>query len=151
MQNYFTNLKIDGSNLKIAIVLPYFNDKLGLELLENTKNELEKNKVSPKNIKVFRVSGSLEIPFACQKITKKGKFDAIIALGVVIRGKTKHFDLVCETSYQGLMDLQLKISVPIIFGIITCENLKQAKERISKNGLNIGKSSAQAALIQATL
>lgn len=143
--------KIDGSSLKIAIVLPYFNETLGLELLENAKQELLGSNVPPENIDIVRVAGALEIPYACKKIIDRKKPDAIIALGVVIRGETSHFELVTNTSYQGIMSVQLETGIPIIFGIIACENLEQAKKRVSKNGLNKGKEAAIAALIQTSL
>ncbi len=144
-------VKINGSKLKIAIVLPYFNENIGLELLKNVKAELLKNLVKEKNIILIRVAGALELPFACQKVIKKKKPDAVIALGVVIRGETTHYDLVTETTHQGLMQVQLEEKTPIIFGILACENLKQAKTRASAKGLNKGKEAAQSALIQATL
>ncbi len=142
-----TEIKVDGRKLKIAIFLPYFNEELGLELFENTKIELLKNGVQEKNINLVRVAGALELPFACKKIALK-KPDAIIALGIVIRGETSHYDLVTETTHQGLMKVQLKELVPVIFGILACENLKQVKDRVSAKGLNKGKEFAQAALIQ---
>ncbi len=144
-------VQIDGSNLKIAIILPYFNETLGLELLENTREELLRNNVKNENIDVIRVAGSLEIPLACQRIAEKVKPDGIIALGIIIRGDTSHYDLVCNTTYQGLMQIQLTKNVPISFGILTCEDVKQAKERVSKQGLNKGKQVAQALLIQTTI
>ena len=146
-----TNIKINGSNLNIVIILPFFNEKLGLELLENTKKELLNNHVKEGNIRVIRVNGSLEIPLACKKIIIKEKPDAIIALGVIIRGETSHYDLVTEESYRGIMQVQLETGTPISFGILGCENLDQAKERISKDKLNKGKDAAIAALIQSTL
>ncbi|MBP9771119.1 6,7-dimethyl-8-ribityllumazine synthase [Candidatus Gracilibacteria bacterium] len=142
-----TEIKVDGKKLKIAVVLPYFNEELGLELFENVKKELIRNNVSEKNITLSRVAGALELPFACKKIALK-KPDAIIALGIVIRGETSHYDLVTETAHQGLMKVQLEEVIPIIFGILACENLKQVKDRISSKGLDKGKEFAQAALIQ---
>jgi 6,7-dimethyl-8-ribityllumazine synthase len=141
-------IKIDGSSYKIAIVLPYFNDKLGSELLSNTIESLVENQVIEENIKVVRVAGALEIPLACQKTIEKSNPDAVIALGIVIRGETNHFDLVCNYCYQGILDVQLKLSTPIAFGVLSCENLAQAKERVSKDLLNKGKDAAIAALIQ---
>lgn len=147
------SIKINGENLRIAIILPYFNEKLGLELYKNTEEELLKNNVRKKNISLIRVAGALEIPFACQKIaekiTKKDKIHhGIIALGVVIRGETTHYELVTETTYQGIMQTQLKYGIPIAFGILACENLQQAEKRVSRNGLNKGKEAAQAILVQ---
>ncbi len=138
------NLKINGAKLKIAIVLPYFNEDLGNQLLKNAIRELKKNHVS--QTKIFRVTGALELPFACQKLALSHKYHGIIALGVVIRGGTKHFDHVCAQTYSGLMRVQLDTKVPIAFGVLTCENIKQAKERLNK-----GTEAAQAILIQTTL
>lgn len=146
-----TSQKIDGKNLKISIIVPYFNEEIALELLENSKKELIENNVKEKNISIVRVEGALEIPFACQKIIEKEKPNGIIALGAVIRGETSHYDLVCENSFSGMMQVQLKTGVPIAFGILTCENVKQAKTRASKNGENKGKQIAQAILLQTTL
>lgn len=142
------NIKINGEKLKIAIVLPYFNDEIGLELLKNAKKELLRNNVKEKNIHIFRVEGALEIPFACQKIIKKLKPNAIIALGVVIKGETSHYSLVTKNTYQGIMKVQLDMETPISFGILTCENQKQAKLRASQKDLNKGKQASQAALLQ---
>lgn len=149
-------MEISKKNLKITIILPYFNEKLGLELYKNAEEELLRNNVRKKNISLIRVAGALEIPFACQKIAekipKKNKpHHGIIALGVVIRGETTHYELVTETTYQGIMQAQLKHNIPIAFGVLACENLQQAKRRVSRNGLNKGKEAAQALLIQTQL
>ncbi|NIA02225.1 MAG: 6,7-dimethyl-8-ribityllumazine synthase [Nitrospirae bacterium] len=149
LENNNQQLDIDGASLKIAIVLPYFNEKLGLELLENAKEELKKHGVE--NIEIIRTAGALEIPFACQKIIEKQKPDAIIALGAIIKGETSHYDMVCDTTYSGINTVQLKHNTPIIYGVMTCDNLEQAKRRSNKDGLNKGKQSAQAALIQTQL
>ncbi|MFA4891455.1 MAG: 6,7-dimethyl-8-ribityllumazine synthase [Candidatus Gracilibacteria bacterium] len=142
-------LKIpSGKDLKITILLPYFNEEIGLELYQNTVSTLEENEVKKENIKLVRVPGALELPFAAQKEIKSAKPDVVIALGVVIKGETSHYDYVCSETFRGLMDVQLKLETPIIFGILTCKNKKQAQKRASKNGLNKGKSFALAALIQ---
>jgi len=107
--------------------------------------------VKKQNIKLERVPGALELPFAAQKIIKTKKINVVIALGIVIKGETNHYDFVCAETFRGLMDVQLKLNTPIIFGILTCKTHKQVKDRISKNGLNKGKSFAEAALIQASL
>lgn len=148
--------KINGEKLKITIILPYFNEKLGLELYKNAKEELFKNHVREKNISLIRVTGALEIPFACQKIAEKipkkdKKNNGIIALGVVIRGETTHYQLVTKTTYQGIMQVQLKTGIPIAFGILACENLEQAEKRVDKNGFNKGREAAQAILIQSKI
>lgn len=142
-------VNLDGSKMKIAIILADFHEKLAEELLKNTKKELLRNNVKENNIKVLKVPGALELPFMCKKILEKGKVDAIIALAIVIRGETTHYELVTNTSHQGLMNLQTTIAkIPIVFGILGCENLKQAKARASEKGLNKGQQFAQTALLQ---
>jgi 6,7-dimethyl-8-ribityllumazine synthase len=143
-----SDLKFDGSNYNISIILPYFNDELGNELLENCIASLKENQVSEENIKIARVAGALEIPLACQKVIEKHSPDAVIALGIVIRGETNHFDLVCNNCYNGILEVQLKTSTPIAFGVLSCENIQQAKDRVSKDKLNKGKDAALATLIQ---
>lgn len=137
--------------MKIEIILPYFNEKYGLELLKNTVDTLTKNKIKKSDINITRVPGALELPFTAQKIIKKKKPSAVIALGVIVRGDTSHYDLVCNETFRGLMDVQLRLNTPIIFGILTCENFAQVKKRTSKNGLNKGKSFAQAAIAQSLI
>lgn len=147
-----SNMKKIGNStnnkLKIAIILPRFNDELGQTLLLNTQNELKEFGV--KNVQIYRVPGTLELPFAALKISLSKKFHAIIALGIVIRGGTKHFDLVVETAYQGLMEVTLDEDTPIIFGVLAVENEKQAIERVEKTKMNKGKEFAQAAVEMAT-
>ena len=121
-----------------------------MELYENTLEELLDNGVKAKNIKLIRVPGALELPFAAQKIIKS-KPNVVIALGAVIKGETNHYDFVCAETFRGLMKVQLKTETPIIFGVLTCEKVKQAKDRASKKGLNKGKSFALAAIMQAKL
>lgn len=145
------DIKVNGSSLKIGIIVPYFNESIGLELLENCKNELLKQNVPEENIVTIRVAGALEIPFAAKKLIEQEKPNAVITLGAIIRGETSHYDLVTDKTYDGLMKIQLQSGIPVIFGVLTCENEKQARERSSKNKLNKGKQAAQAALIQATL
>lgn len=140
-----------GKSLKITILLPYFNEKYGLELLGNVKETLQKHEVEDTNITIIRVPGALELPYAAQKTIKASKPNVVIALGVIIRGETSHYDYVCNETLRGLMDVQLKLETPIIFGVLTCENKNQAKERVVKNGLNKGKSFAETAIIQSCL
>jgi 6,7-dimethyl-8-ribityllumazine synthase len=140
-----------GDNLKISIVLPYFNEKIGLELYENCMEALLENGVKKSNTNLVRVPGALEVPFATQKEIKSSNPDAVIALGAVIKGETDHYDQVCNETFRALMDLQLKLETPIIFGILTCNTEAQAKNRSSKTGMDKGKSYALAALIQTDL
>jgi len=139
---------MENKNLKIAIILPYFGEEIGLELYENTLETLIDNGIKTKNLTLTRVAGALELPLTAKKIIKKTKPDAVIALGSVIRGDTNHYDYVCTETFRGLMNVQLELETPIIFGVLTCETEKQAKFRSSKKGLNKGKSFAEAAILQ---
>lgn len=132
------------NNLKIAILLPYFNEKYGLKLYKNAEKTLKEYGV--KNIELLRVPGALELPFAAQKIIKRSRPNAIIALGVVLKGETTHYELVCNETFRGLMDVQLKFDTPIIFGVLTCKTEKQVKERLFK-----GEEFAEAAIIQSNI
>lgn len=139
--------EVSSENAKIIIVLPYFNDGLGQRLLEKTQDTLLENKVKKENIELIRVAGALEMPYACQKAIKDKSPDVVIALGIVIRGETTHYELVTETSHQGLMQVQLQEETPIVFGILSCENVKQAEARIEEKSVEFAKT----ALIQTTL
>ncbi len=139
-----SKVKISGKSLRIAIILPRFNDELGSELLENTQKQLVA--IGVKSAQVYRVPGALELPYAAQKIAKKKKHDAIIALGVVIRGETKHFDIVTEEAHRGLMQVSLTQMVPVIFGVLAVENKKQALDRVRADRMNKGAEFAEAAV-----
>lgn len=143
------NLKLDGSNYKIAIVVSVYHPELTKDYIENTIEALVEQKVKRENIKIVHVLGSLEIPYICKRILSFRKCDMIIALGIVIRGETSHFDLVSQTTYHALMKIQLEsATAPVGFGVLTCETLEQAKERVSKSGQNKGKEVANSTLLQ---
>jgi len=141
--------QIDGSNVKIAVILPYFNDLLGNTLYENLEEELKNNKVKEENIELIRVPGALEIPITAKKLALSKNFDVIVALGVIIKGHTPHFEHVCRESAQGCTQVQLETMIPIINGILTVENEQQAKERVEKTQLNKAKEFAQSAIFMA--
>ena len=129
---------------KIGIVKSEYNPKITNALLGSCVSELKKSGVDEKNIKIMEVPGAFEIPFACQSMLMSGKYDAIIALGAVIQGETPHFKYIAKACAVGIMDVSLKMNKPIIFGVLTTENLKQAKERIT--GGDRGDKGVEAAL-----
>jgi 6,7-dimethyl-8-ribityllumazine synthase len=143
--------KLNGKAHKFAIIFSRYNDNIGNELLKNTQEALMACGTKEKNIEIYRVPGALEIPIAANALAIKDKFDAIICLGVVIRGETPHFELVSRECYRGLMDISLCSDTPIIFGILTVNNVKQAKERASKSKMNKGKEFAESAIEMAML
>ena len=139
-------MNLNGKNLRIAIILARYNDGIGSVLLKNTHETLLSRGVKESSVKVIRVPGALELPLAAKLAAKKKVFDAIIALGVVIKGETPHFEHVCRESLRGLMDVGLETKTPVIFGVITALNVAQARERADKNKLNKGREYAEAAI-----
>jgi 6,7-dimethyl-8-ribityllumazine synthase len=115
---------------KIAIAVSKYNPEITSALLESCREELVERGVLLKNIEVVNVPGAFELPYACRKFLNMDKFDAIIALGAVIRGETPHFDFIAFASAHGIMELNLENKAPVVFGILTTDNLKQAKARV---------------------
>lgn len=136
---------IDGSRLKIGIIVSKFNSDITGGMLQGALETLEKNKVKKENIKVLWVPGSFEIPLTCQKLALAKKYDALVAIGCLIKGETDHYHYIADASSKGVMEVSLKFNIPIGFGIITVNNLKQAQERSGRTN-NKGAESAQAVL-----
>lgn len=139
----------NGQNIKIAIVSSRFNEPLTHTLIKKTVHALEKNNVDKKNIQLFLVPGALEVPQTINKVLKNYQHDAIIGLGVVAQGKTKHMDHVVDQSISGIAQLNLKQETPIINGILG-GTTEQLRERI-EGKLNRGEEFAHAAIEMATL
>ena len=142
-QNFSAKVRAKKGS-KIAIAVSRYNQEITTALLDSCKKELIKRGVSPANISVVEVPGAFELVYACKKFVDLNNFDAVIALGAVIRGETPHFDFIALSVSQGIMELNLENKIPVIFGILTTENLKQAKDRIK--GGKIGDKAVEAAL-----
>ena len=125
---------LNGSGLRIGIVVGRFNEEVGEGLLASCTSALAKNGVSASAIRVVSVPGALEIPLALQKLANTGKFDALIALGAVIRGETYHFEVVANESASGITMVALDSGVPVANGILTTEDESQAMARVSQKG-----------------
>ena len=136
---------INGSGFKVGIVVSKFNSDITGNMLKGVLETLKKNKVKENNIKIIWVPGSFEIPLACQKLAQSKKYNALIALGCVIKGETDHYYFVAGEASRGIMDVMLKFNIPIGFGIITTNNLKQAITR-SGGKHNKGADAARAVL-----
>lgn len=121
--------KLGRKNLRIGIVVSRFNSEEGDAMLAACVDALKKREVAESDLAVVKVPGALEIPLALQKLAQSGKFDALIALGAVIRGETYHFEVVANESAAGLMNVQLDTGVPIANGILTTDNEEQARAR----------------------
>ena len=123
-----------GAGLKIGIVLSRFNSPVGEGLLSSCTAALLKQGVAPENVRIVSVPGALEAPLALQKMAVSGRYDALIALGAVIRGETYHFEIVSNEMSSGITTVQLDTGVPIANGILTTENDDQALARMMEKG-----------------
>ncbi|NBW52686.1 MAG: 6,7-dimethyl-8-ribityllumazine synthase [Betaproteobacteria bacterium] len=126
--------KTNGELFSIGIVMSEFNSHVGEALLKACHHELLQLGVKDDRIVLAKVPGALESPLALKKMAQSKKFDALIALGAVIRGETFHFEVVANHSAKSIMDVQLEFSMPIVNAILTTENDEQAMERTSVKG-----------------
>jgi 6,7-dimethyl-8-ribityllumazine synthase len=144
-KNKVTKEVINGGKLKIAIVVSKFNYDITGKMLVGAAETLIKNKVKEANIQTVWVPGAFEIPIICQKLARTKKYHGIITLGCVIKGSTDHYYYVAKESVRGVMNVMLKFNIPIGLGIITTNDLNQARARSGiKN--NKGSEAAQAIL-----
>lgn len=125
---------LNGAGLKIGIVMSRFNTDVGEGLLSACTAALIRHGVREADMRIVTVPGALEVPLALQKLALSGKYDALIALGAVIRGETYHFELVANESASGITSVQLDTGVPIANGILTTENDDQALARMAQKG-----------------
>lgn len=125
---------LNGENLRIGIVMSRFNIEVGKGLLSACSAELKKYDVEESDILLITVPGALEIPSALQKMAYTDQFDALIALGAVIRGETYHFEVVANESARGIIQVQLETEVTIANGVLTTHTVEQAFERMSHKG-----------------
>lgn len=138
---------LNGGDLRIGIVMSRFNIDIGEGLLSACTAELSKQGVQESNILLVTVSGALEIPLALQKMALTDQFDALVALGAVIRGETHHFEVVANQSASGIAAVQLNTGIPIANGVLTTDTEDQALARMSRKGAE----AAQVALEMANL
>ncbi len=145
MANYIEGgLKGDGR--RIGIIVSRFNSFIAEKLLEGAIDTLVRSGVSDSDIDVARVPGAFEIPLVAARMAAAKKYDAVICLGVIIRGATPHFDFVAAESSKGIAQVSLESGVPVLFGILTTETIEQAIERAGSKAGNKGSDCAQAAL-----
>lgn len=140
-----------GTGLKIAIVHSRWNDFMGSKLMTGAKDALKRHGVDEHHIDVAMVPGSFEIPLIAKRMAVSGNYDAIVCLGVLIRGGTAHFELIAAEVTKGIGAVSLDTGVPITFGVITTENIEQAIERCGSKAGNKGVEAAVAAIEMANL
>jgi 6,7-dimethyl-8-ribityllumazine synthase len=141
---------LDGSELRIAIVVARFNEDVTRRLLKGAQEALQKHGVDEDRVDTYWVPGSLELPVTALALAEKGEHDAIVCLGAVIRGETFHFEVVAMQSASGLMQVQLDTGVPIAFGVLTTDDRDQALARSGPKN-NKGSDAAEAAIEMANL
>lgn len=125
---------IDASEMSIGIVLSRFNEDIGKGLLKGALRFLEEHGADPEMVTLVRVPGALEIPFALQNLAQTSAYDALVALGAVIRGETYHFEIVSNESARGINQIAVEFDIPIGNGVLTCDNDEQALARMEQKG-----------------
>lgn len=140
-----------GTGLKIGIVVGRFNELITSKLLGGALDALKRHGVEENQIDVAWVPGAFEIPFLAKKMATTKEYDAIIGLGTVIRGSTSHYDYVCNEAAKGIASIGLETGVPVIFGVVTTENIEQAIERAGTKSGNKGYDAAVSAIEMANL
>jgi 6,7-dimethyl-8-ribityllumazine synthase len=142
---------LKGEGLRFAIVVSRFNEFIGSKLLSGARDCLSRHGVPEGDVDVAWVPGSMEIPIIAKRLALSGSYDAVITLGAVIRGSTAHFDYVAGEVAKGVAMVQLESGVPVIFGVLTTENIEQAVERAGTKSGNKGWDAALSAVEMANL
>ncbi|MFV0436971.1 MAG: 6,7-dimethyl-8-ribityllumazine synthase [Desulfopila sp.] len=148
---HFIEGKLNADGKKFGIVVARFNSFIAERLLEGAIDALVRSGALTDDIDVVRVPGAFEIPFAAKKMAGTQKYDALICLGVVIRGATPHFDVVVSESSKGVAQVSLECGLPVLFGVLTTETIEQAIERSGTKAGNKGAEVAVAAIEMANL
>jgi 6,7-dimethyl-8-ribityllumazine synthase len=137
MPRYFEG-KLDATGQKIGIIVSRFNSFISERLLEGAVDALVRHGADEQDIHIARVPGAFEIPLAAKKMAASGAYDAIIALGAVIRGSTPHFDYVSSEVTKGVASVSLESGIPVAFGVLTTDSIEQAVERAGTKAGNKG-------------
>jgi 6,7-dimethyl-8-ribityllumazine synthase len=141
----------NARGLRFGVVVSRFNDFITGNLLTGALDVFSQYGVDEDDLKVLKVPGAFELPQAAKKLCSTGNFDAIVCLGAVIRGETSHFDYICAEASRGVGQVGLEFNVPVLFGVLTTENLEQAVARSGSGSSNKGRETALAAIEMATL
>jgi 6,7-dimethyl-8-ribityllumazine synthase len=149
IHEYDNNL--DGSALRVGVVMSRFNLPVCEGLLSACVAELKRLGVADNNMAIANVPGALEIPLVLQSMAKSGKFDALIALGAVIRGDTYHFEVVSNDACRAIMEVQLDTGIPIANGLLTCDTDEQAEVRMQPKGSDCAQAAVEMANLKKAL
>ncbi len=142
---------LSAKGFRFAIVASRWNDSIVSRLLAGARDALEELSADENAVEILRVPGSFEIPLCALKAAESGNFDAVICLGVIIRGETPHFDYIAAATARGIGEVSLKTGVPLLFGVITADNIEQAIDRAGEKLNNKGYEAARAAVELANL
>jgi 6,7-dimethyl-8-ribityllumazine synthase len=145
------NGELKASGLRFGIVVSRFNSFITERLLTAAADALERAGAAGRDVDVVRVPGAFELPLAAKKLAATGRYDALIAIGCVLRGETTHYDYVCSETARGLQLAQMDSGMPIIFCVLTCDTLEQAIDRAGLKGGNKGFEAGLAAIEMAHL
>ena len=129
---------MDADGLRFGVVVSRFNSFITERLLQGALDALERSGAASKNVDVAHVPGSFELPLSAKKMAQSGRYDAIIAIGCILRGETAHYDYVCSETARGLQLAQMDTGVPIMFCVLMCDTLEQAIDRAGLKGGNKG-------------
>ena len=143
--------KLVASGLKVGIVAARFNEFIVSKLVSGAIDGLTRHDVAEDDITVAWVPGAFEIPLIAKQMANSGKYDAVICLGAVIRGATSHYDYVCNEVSKGVAQVSLSANIPVLFGVVTTENIEQAIERAGTKAGNKGYDCALSAIEMANL
>ena len=138
--------KVVAREIKVGIVAARFNEFIVSKLVAGARDGLLRHDVKDEDIDLAWVPGAFEIPLIASKMAKSGKYDAVICLGTVIRGATSHYDYVCNEVSKGIAQVSLNTGIPVLFGVVTTENIEQAIERAGTKAGNKGYDCALGAI-----
>ena len=143
--------KVVAKEIKVGIVAARFNEFIVSKLVAGARDGLLRHDVKDEDIDLAWVPGAFEIPLIASKMAKSGKYDAVICLGAVIRGATSHYDYVCSEVSKGIANVSLSSDIPVMFGVLTTDNIEQAIERAGTKAGNKGYDCALGAIVMVNL
>jgi 6,7-dimethyl-8-ribityllumazine synthase len=138
--------ELSAAGLRFGVVVSRFNNFITDRLLQGAMDVLSRSGATSKDVDVVHVPGSFELPLAAKKLAQTGRYDALIAIGCILRGETAHYDYVCAETSRGLQLAQMDTGVPILFCVLTCDTLEQAIDRAGLKGGNKGQEAAAGAI-----
>ncbi len=142
----FEGKVVTEGGMKMGIVIARFNEFITGKLLSGALDAFERHGVDGQSVDIAWVPGAFEIPLVASKMAESGEYDAVVCLGAVIRGATTHYDYVCAEVSKGIAQVSLASGVPVIFGVLTCDNIEQAIERAGSKAGNKGSECAESAI-----